>query len=295
MNMTSDTEPWDAFISYASEDRESVAKPLAELLTQLGLRVWYDQSELKIGDSLRQRVDEGLARCRYGIVILSEPFFGKHYPERELNGLAQREIDGRKVILPVWNGIDAVRLRQYSPPLADRIAVTWETGIYDAAFALLRVIRPEIVDDLQRRIRPLPIVSSGARLSQIVGHAHGFLFLNGELGTAEEAADVARFLQQLQDWGDLWSDLEAGERVQAEFSIDQALQELVSNGWQVFGDRVRRKMKMAEQEKPFDWDLAAVAVLKEPVSHVFLDGNSILFVKGEMPAARGPDASNPGR
>lgn len=75
---------WDAFISYASEDRDAVAKPLAELLTRFGLRVWYDQYELRVGDSLRERIDDGLARARHGIVVLSKCFFGKHYPEGNL-------------------------------------------------------------------------------------------------------------------------------------------------------------------------------------------------------------------
>ena len=97
-------EQRDVFISYASEDREAVARPLATLLSELGVSVWFDQSELKLGDSLRQKVDEGLASCRFGVVILSESFFGKHYPERELNGLAQREVEERNLIFAclVW-------------------------------------------------------------------------------------------------------------------------------------------------------------------------------------------------
>jgi hypothetical protein len=45
----------DVFISYASQDRNTVAKPLAELLTALGISVWFDQFDLKIGDSLRRK------------------------------------------------------------------------------------------------------------------------------------------------------------------------------------------------------------------------------------------------
>lgn len=37
---------WDVFVSYASEDREAVASPLSDLLGALGLRVWFDQTEL---------------------------------------------------------------------------------------------------------------------------------------------------------------------------------------------------------------------------------------------------------
>src|SRR5262249_35078432 len=65
-----------------------------------GLRVWHDDFLLKPGESL-QSIDRGLARSRFGVVILSSRFFEKHWPQQELNGLATREVGGEKVILPV--------------------------------------------------------------------------------------------------------------------------------------------------------------------------------------------------
>src|SRR3989442_1637672 len=50
---------YDAFISYASEDKQRLVKQLARELTHLGLRVWYDEFELKVGDSLRRSIDRG--------------------------------------------------------------------------------------------------------------------------------------------------------------------------------------------------------------------------------------------
>ena len=43
---------YDVFISHASEDKDSVVRPLAQALVAKGLKVWYDEFELKIGDSL---------------------------------------------------------------------------------------------------------------------------------------------------------------------------------------------------------------------------------------------------
>ncbi|MXW65945.1 MAG: toll/interleukin-1 receptor domain-containing protein [Gemmatimonadales bacterium] len=119
-------QEWDVFVSYASEDGEAVAHPLAQLLAELDLRVWMDRTELRIGDRIRRKIDEGLAKCRYGIVILSPDFLAKEYPQRELDGLANREHDGRKVILPVWYGVDADDIRRFSPTLADRFAAQWD-------------------------------------------------------------------------------------------------------------------------------------------------------------------------
>jgi TIR domain len=53
---------WDVFISHASEDKEDFVRPLAESLSRSGLRVWYDEFTLKVGDSLRRSIDYGLDR-----------------------------------------------------------------------------------------------------------------------------------------------------------------------------------------------------------------------------------------
>ncbi len=113
---------YDAFISHAHEDKKGVARPLASELGKLGFRVWFDEFSLKIGDSLRRSVDRGLRLSRFGVVILSKSFFAKNWPQYELNGLVSREIEGKKVILPVWHGVSKREVEHFSPPLSDKIA-----------------------------------------------------------------------------------------------------------------------------------------------------------------------------
>ena len=128
---------YDAFISHASEDKEKLVKPLASALTSLGYRVWYDEFELRVGDSLRQSIDKGLVNSRFGIVVLSPAFFSKKWPQYELNGLTAREMDGHKVILPVWHLVDREDVLGYSPALADKVALsTRRTSIKKIAKAL---------------------------------------------------------------------------------------------------------------------------------------------------------------
>ncbi len=119
---------YNVFIGHASEDKSFVT-PLALSLRQKGLEVWYDDFVLKVGDSLRREIDRGLAQSRYGIVILSHYFFRKHWPLRELDGLAAREELGKKVILPVWHNIDKAEVASYSPTLAGIVAVKSSIGI----------------------------------------------------------------------------------------------------------------------------------------------------------------------
>lgn len=128
---------WDAFVSHASEDKDAFVRPLAEALRTQGLRVWYDEFSLTVGDSLRRSIDRGLAHSRFGIVVLSPNFFSKEWPQKELDGLVAREVDGRKVILPVWHGVDAEAIRKFSPLLADRVAVSSAVGIEAVVRALI--------------------------------------------------------------------------------------------------------------------------------------------------------------
>jgi hypothetical protein len=103
---------WDVFISHASEDKQDFVRSLAERLRQRDLRVWYDEFRLTVGDSLRRSIDRGLARSRYGIVVISPDFLRKEWPQKELDGLVTREIGGVKVILPIWHRIDANQIRE---------------------------------------------------------------------------------------------------------------------------------------------------------------------------------------
>lgn len=122
--------PTDVFIAHASEDKDAVARPLAELLAARGWEVWLDELKLTIGDSLSRRIDAALARTRFGVVVLSPAFFAKDWPQRELAGLAAREVDlGSKVILPVWHNVDRAFIVQRSPVLADRLGALTSAGL----------------------------------------------------------------------------------------------------------------------------------------------------------------------
>ncbi len=114
---------YDVFISHASEDKEEFVRLFANNLKSKGLRVWYDEYELRIGDSLRRSIDNGLSSSRFGIVVLSEAFFSKEWPQRELDGLFAREVNGEKVILPIWHKISKDEVMKYSPMIADMLAL----------------------------------------------------------------------------------------------------------------------------------------------------------------------------
>ena len=135
-------EYYDVFISHASEDKEDFVRPLAEELNRRGLRVWYDEFTIMIGDSLLRKIDEGLLKSQYGIVVLSRHFFEKRWPRAELEGLVSREMRGGKVILPVWHGVSENEVLEYSPILAAKMAADTEQGAEGVADEIMKVVRP---------------------------------------------------------------------------------------------------------------------------------------------------------
>jgi hypothetical protein len=141
--MSVSEDKYDAFICHAREDKAEVARPLAQTLSDAGLKIWYDEFSLRLGDSLRQSIESGLSQSRYGIVILSPSFFEKNWPQAELNGLFAKEITFGKTIIPIWHNIDYDQLVRRSPIIADRVATQTSEGLDRVVERLLEVLDPD--------------------------------------------------------------------------------------------------------------------------------------------------------
>jgi hypothetical protein len=114
---------YDVLISHASEDKDFLFRPLAELLRDQHIEVWYDEFSLKVGDILRRSIDQRLSQSRFGIVVLSPNSFKKQWSQWELDGLVARQNSGgAEVILPVWHQVGRDEVLNFSPSLADKVA-----------------------------------------------------------------------------------------------------------------------------------------------------------------------------
>lgn len=138
-------QTWDVFISHASEDKDSVARPLRDALTRLGITVWLDEAQMRIGNSLRRKIDDGIRSSRFGVVVLSEAFFRKGWTNHELDGLVTRTVAGEQSLLPIWHDLSAEQVRAFSPSLADKVALsTKQFSIEDIAENIAAVVnRPD--------------------------------------------------------------------------------------------------------------------------------------------------------
>tara|TARA_R110002051_G_scaffold247582_3_gene307112 strand:+ start:1340 stop:2098 length:759 start_codon:yes stop_codon:yes gene_type:complete len=120
--VSDDVGAYDVFISHASDDKDTIVRSLAEALQGKGLTVWYDEFTLRIGDSLRRKIDTGLARSRVGLVVISPSFIKKGWTNYELDGIVTRSVSGEQILLPIWHDITKQQVMDFSPSLADKVA-----------------------------------------------------------------------------------------------------------------------------------------------------------------------------
>ncbi len=112
---------YDVFISHASEDKDTIVRPLSNALSEAGLTVWSDEFEIKIGDSLRREIDHELAHSRFGFVSISRNFIKTGWTNYKLDGIMTKTISVDQTMLPIWHNITKDESIIYSSTLADII------------------------------------------------------------------------------------------------------------------------------------------------------------------------------
>lgn len=116
-----------SFISHDSRDKELIAKPIADGLNSRLCTVWYDEYSLKPGMSLRESIEDGIKNTKKCVLILTKNFLNNTgWTKKEFNSVFTREmIFNEKVIIPIWFNVKKEDVYEYSPSLADTIALIW--------------------------------------------------------------------------------------------------------------------------------------------------------------------------
>jgi hypothetical protein len=119
-----------AFISHDSRDKDAVARPTAIGLHKMICPVWYDEFSLKVGDHLRESIEDGLKKCKKCILILSQNFLSNNgWTKKEFDSIFTREIlEEKKLVLPVWCGVNKEQIYEYSPSLLNVVGINWSKG-----------------------------------------------------------------------------------------------------------------------------------------------------------------------
>lgn len=91
-----------AFISHATEDKESFVIPFATRLREKGIDAWVDQWEIRAGESLVDRIfEDGIKDASVFIVVLSEVSVAKPWVRDELDAGVLKRIAGKAKLIPI--------------------------------------------------------------------------------------------------------------------------------------------------------------------------------------------------
>ena len=115
----------DVFICHASEDKPNIVRPLVEALHESAISCWVDELEINWGDSVSGKINQGLEKSKYVVVIISESFLEKDWPQTELKSAFSQEMaDGSTRVLPLFVGSRTELVKQL-PLLADKRSLDW--------------------------------------------------------------------------------------------------------------------------------------------------------------------------
>ncbi len=92
------------FLSHSHKDRSFTSR-LAADLTKEGVRVWLDEAELRVGDSLIERLGTAIAETDYLGVVLTRHSVRSAWVRKEVSIALTQEVHSRRVrVLPILAG-----------------------------------------------------------------------------------------------------------------------------------------------------------------------------------------------
>ena len=137
----------DVFICHASEDKQEIARPLAEACEAASISCWLDEAEIQWGDSITEKVNEGLSKCRFVVVVFSAAFAQKNWPQREFNAVINQEATSGKIkVLPLLVGTDSEKeeILEKFPLVNDKRYLPWDGDLREIVSALRSRLGPSV-------------------------------------------------------------------------------------------------------------------------------------------------------
>lgn len=87
------------FLSHASADKP-LARRIKERLSAFHIDVWLDEAEIRVGESIPGKVDEGMSASVALCLLVSKHSFESKWVTREFNAFIHRMMNDNVVILP---------------------------------------------------------------------------------------------------------------------------------------------------------------------------------------------------
>jgi len=126
------------FLSHSSKDKEFV-RQLALDLKKNNVPIWFDEWELKVGDSLNKRIGEGIKESGWLGIVISKNSIKSSWVEKELNAGMMTELEKKQVfVLPIV--IDNCEIPIF---LRDKLFADFRSDYQTGLNALLNRLIPE--------------------------------------------------------------------------------------------------------------------------------------------------------
>lgn len=89
------------FLCHSSHDKGTVEK-FAHELSNKGIGVWFDKWEIRVGDSIIERIEEGIGTSKYMLIFLSQASLASEWVKTELKAGLIRDIEDHGIrIMPI--------------------------------------------------------------------------------------------------------------------------------------------------------------------------------------------------
>lgn len=125
-----------AFISHSTKDKPFVRKLAADLVAS-GVKVWLDEQNILVGDSIPEKIAQGLAESDFFLIVVSENSVKSEWVKKELNSAIVNEIERRKVtILPIK--LDGAKMPD---TINDKLYADFSQSYEDGLEKLIRSIK----------------------------------------------------------------------------------------------------------------------------------------------------------
>lgn len=105
MNIADGAPHPKVYLAHASDDKP-IVRPIAEYLMQQGVEVWFDEWEIEPGDSLRQKMEEGLGAMTHFVVVLTAKSIAKPWVAKEIDVGMVRQVGGESRFVPIMVDLD---------------------------------------------------------------------------------------------------------------------------------------------------------------------------------------------
>jgi len=136
------------FLSHSSDNGDFALK-LADDLMVLEVDIWIDKWEIEGGDSLFEKISDGIEKSQYIALLFSQSFITKKWSSAEVKAAFSKEVDkGQKVIIPlILEKVDLPAL------LRDKLYLSFENDYYNSLTRLAGIIHGLSAANIDRAVR----------------------------------------------------------------------------------------------------------------------------------------------